>query len=191
MNFFLGFFPDEKANYKIRKVVGEVGRIFKDFDIPVRWVKPETYHILIYMIGEGLNPIRKFFLTKKIQKISFKPFTISLGKVRLGISRKYRELVYLDIVDGGEELREILHQLRSILKGIDNSTFVPHLSIGRVSKDLSEEEYRNLVKDIQNISKDLDIEDISFEVKEMYLVKSEEGNYSLLMKFDAKSNMLS
>ncbi len=191
MNFFLGFFPDEKANYKIRKVVGEVGRIFNDFDIPVRWVKPETYHISIYMIGEGLNPISKIFLKRKLQKISFKPFNISLGKVKLGISRKYRELVYIDIVDGGEELREILHQLRAILKGIDNSTFVPHLSIGRVSKDLSEEEYRNLVKDIHNISKDLDIEDISFEVKEMYLVKSEEGNYSLLMKFDAKSNMLS
>ena len=36
MNFFLGFFPDEKSNYKIRKVVGEVGRIFDDFSIPVR-----------------------------------------------------------------------------------------------------------------------------------------------------------
>ncbi len=191
MNYFLGFFPDEKANYKIRKVVGEVGRIFKDFDIPVRWVKPETYHISIYLIGEKLNPISQFFLSRKIRKIEFKPFEISFGKVRLGISRKYKELVYIDLSDGGEELRELLHRLRYELRGIDNSTFVPHLTIGRVSKDLSEEEYRNLVKDIQNISDDLNIPEISFTVNEMYLVKSKDGDYSLLMKFDARSNMLS
>ncbi len=158
MNYFLGFFPDEKTNYKIRKVVGEVGRIFKDFDIPVRWVKPETFHINLYSVGERYSFFHRLFLKHKFKKILFKPFDISFGKVRLGISRKYRELVYIDVNEGGEQLRELLHQVRGNLKGNDSSTFVPHLAIGRVSKDLSEEEYRNLVKDIQNISKTLNIE---------------------------------
>lgn len=191
MNFFLGFFPDEKANYKIRKVVGEVGRIFKDFDIPVRWVKPETYHITLYTLGERHSIFHRLFLKHRFKKISFKPFDISLGKVKLGISRKYRELVYIDVNEGGEQLRELLHQVRSTLKGTDSSTFVPHLAIGRVSKDLSEEEYRNLVKDIHNISNSLNIKDISFTVSEIFLIKSREGDYSVVMKFDAKSNMLS
>lgn len=191
MNYFLGFFPDEKANYKIRKIVGEVGRIFKDFDIPVRWVKPETYHITLLSLGDRFNFFSKFLLSRKVKRIPFKPFDISLGKVKLGISRKYRELVYIDINDGGEELRELLLAARRYIKGNDSTTFVPHLTIGRVSKDLSEEEYRNLVKDIHNISKTLDIGSISFSVSEMYLIMSKEGDYSLLMKFDAKSNILS
>ena len=191
MNYFLGFFPNQKANYKIRKIVGEVGRIFRDFDIPVRWVKPETFHISLYILGDRFNVFQRFLLPKKLKRIPFEPFTISFGKVKLGISRKYKELVYLDVNEGGEELRELLHMIRKEIPGKDSNTFVPHLTIGRVSKDLSEEEYRNLVKDIYNISKSLNIDEISFTVDEMYLVKSEEGNYFLLMKFDAKSNMLS
>ena len=191
MNYFLGFFPDEKTNYKIRKVVGEVGRIFKDFDIPVRWVKPETFHITLYNLGERHSIFHTLFVKHRFKKISFKPFDISLGKVKLGISRKYRELIYIDINEGGEQLRELLHQVRSTLRGSDSSTFVPHLTIGRVSKDLSEEEYRNLIKDIQNISKTLNIEEITFTVSEIFLIRNSNGNYSTLIKFDAKSNILS
>ncbi len=191
MNYFLGFFPDEKTNYKIRKVVGEVGRIFKDFDIPVRWVKPETFHITLYTLGERHSIFNRFLLKHRFKKISFKPFDISFGKVKLGISRKYRELIYIDVNEGGEQLRELLHQVRGNLKGNDSSTFVPHLAIGRVSKDLSEEEYRNLIKDIHNISKTLNIEEISFTVSEIFLIKNSKGDYSILMKFDAKSNILS
>lgn len=186
MNYFLGFFPDESANYKIRKVVGEVGRIFKDFDIPVRWVKPETFHISLYYIGDTLSIFQRLFISRKIKRVPFIPFDISLGKVRLGISRKYKELVYIDVKDGGEQLRDLLHEVRKIVKGKDVSMFVPHLTIGRVSKDLSEEEYRNLIKDIQNISKSLKVEDISFRVTAMYLVKSKEGVYFPLIKFEAK-----
>jgi 2'-5' RNA ligase len=190
MNHFLGFFPDEKSNYKIRTVVGEVGRIFKDFDIPVRWVKPESFHITLYFLGEDFSFLDRLMLKQKFKKISFKPFDISLGKVKLGISKKYKELVYIDVNEGGEELRAMLLDLRKNLKGKDRFLFVPHLTIGRVSKDLSMEEYRNLVKDIHNVTKGLKVKDIKFRVDSLYLVKSDEGNYSLLMKFDAKSNML-
>ena len=184
MNFFLGFFPDEKSNYKIRKVVGEVGRIFDDFSIPVRWVKPESYHISLYYLGERLLIIKRFFLSRRLTKLKFKPFTITLREVKLGIFRQYKDLVYLDLKEGGDHLRDILLEVRGIVKGDDINKFVPHLTIGRVSKDLSEQEYRNIVKDISNISKKLNIEEISFEVSELYLVKSREGVYKILMRFN-------
>ncbi len=187
MNYFLGFFPDDKSNYKIKEVVNEVRKIFNDFDIPIRWVNPENFHISLYSFGDTLNILQKVFVKKKITKIQFKPFEISLGKVRVGISRKYKELVYIDINNGGEELRELLHEIRKVIKGKDSSTFVPHLTIGRVSKDLSTEEYRNLIKDIQNISKQLKVEDISFFITEMYLIKNNEGTYTSLIKFEARS----
>lgn len=186
MNYFLAFFPDENANYKIKNVVREVEKIFKDFDIPVRWVSPDTYHVSLYYLGDSVNFIQRFFLKRKLKKIDILPFTIQLGKVRLGISRKYKELVYIDLKDGGEEIRRLYHSIEKSIKNSDSSTFVPHLTIGRVSKDLSEEEYRNLIKDIHNISKSLSVEDISFRVTEMYLVKSKDGIYTPLIKFEAK-----
>ena len=63
--------------------------------------------------------------------------------------------------------------------------FVPHLTIGRVSKDLSQEEYRNIAKDVTRVSKSLKVKDISFNISEMYLIQSKNGTYSLEMKFDA------
>jgi 2'-5' RNA ligase len=185
MNHFLGFFPDEKANYKIRKVVGEVGRVFEDFDIPVRWVKPENFHISLYMVGSRVSFLRRFFLKRKLSKIKFKPFEVSFGKVKLGISRKYRELIFLDIDKGGEEIRNLFWEISKSIESGDTSSFIPHLTIGRVSKELSEEEYRNLVKDIHNISKSLQIKDITFTVQEIYLIKGKDGIYSPVIKFDA------
>lgn len=189
MSYFLGFFPDEKANFKIRKVVGEVGRVFKDFDIPVRWVKPETFHITLYFLGDSMSPLRKLLLKRSLFKINVKPFNIVFNKVKLGISRQQKGLVYLDLEEGGEKLRELLLDIRKIVGVKDLSSFVPHLTIGRVSKDLSDEEYRNLVKDISNISKNLNISDISFEVRDIYLVRSDQGNYSVVMKFETKSTI--
>jgi 2'-5' RNA ligase len=190
MNYFLGFFPEEKANYKIRTVVEEVGSVFKDFNIPVRWVKPETYHITLYFLGEKFTVIDKLLLKHRLKNLKFKPFDISFGKVKLGISKKYKELVYIDINEGGEELRELFLTTSRLLNRKDLSLFVPHLTIGRVSKDLSMEEYRNLVKGIQNIAKNLEVKNIKFRVDGLYLIKSHEGTYSVEMKFDTKSIIL-
>ena len=55
MSFFLGFIPDRESNYKIRKVVGTIGMIFNDFGIPVRWVKPSSYHITLYYLERGIH----------------------------------------------------------------------------------------------------------------------------------------
>jgi 2'-5' RNA ligase len=185
MSFFLGFLPDKESNYKIRRVVGDVGMIFSDLGIPVRWVKPESFHITLYHLGEHLSIFQRLVLKKRISKIKFRPFSVSLGGVKVGISRTYKELIYLDIDKGGEELRELLLQVRSQFGTKDISMFVPHLTIGRVSKDLSKEEYRNIVKDIGNISKNLKIKDIQFNVNELYLFESKEGVYCVKMKFDA------
>lgn len=185
MNYILGFLPDEESNYKIRKVIGEVGMVFDDFGIPVRWVKPQTYHVSLYYLGSTDSFIKRFFLKRKLSKIQFPTFDISLGNVKVGISRSYRELIYIDLKEGGEQLRELLLKVRKTLGGDDVSMFVPHLTIGRINKDLSDEERRNVIKDIGNISGKLDTGKIKFRVNAMYYIESKYGAYSLRMKFDA------
>lgn len=181
----MGFVPDKESNYKVRKVVGEVGRIFSDLSIPVRWIKPESFHITLYYLGENLSVFQRLVLKKKIARLKFKKFSVSLSNVKVGISRKYKELIYIDIEDGGEELRGLLLEVRKQFRAKDASVFVPHLTIGRISKDLSKEEYRNVVKDISNISDKLEVKEIRFDIEEMHLIESKDGNYSFKMKFEA------
>ena len=185
MSYFLGFLPDKESRYEISKVVEEIGMVFDDFGIPVRWVKPKTFHLSLYYLGENLSFVSKFLLRRKMSKLLFKKINISFSTVKVGISRNYKELVYLDLKEGGEELRELLLQLRKVLRGKDISMFVPHLTIGRISKDLSPEEYRNVSKDVLRVSKKLKLSDIQFTVTTIYLIESKDGNYSFKMKFEA------
>lgn len=181
MSFFFGFFPDENTNYKIRKVVGEVGRVFADFQIPVRWSKPETFHMTVLHVGENLSFFRRLIWRFRLKTICFTPFKVSFNTVKLGISRRYKELVYLDTKDGGDVMRAILLDMRKALKLKDEGNFVPHLTLGRLSKDLSDEEYSNLCKDLAVVAKSLDIGKIEFYVNDIKLIKSSGDDYSVLM----------
>lgn len=185
MSYFLGFLPDKESNYKIRKTLGEVSIIFDGFEIPVRWVKPHTYHITLYYLGERYPFYKQYLLKKKLTKIHFESINISLNSVKVGISRNYKELIYIDLKDGGEQLRELLLEVRKAIGGKDSTMFVPHLTIGRISKDLSKEEYRNISLDVLRLSKELKLEDIHFTVNCMYLIESKNGVYSFKTKFDA------
>jgi len=185
MNYFVGIVPDDSTNHKIRKVVREVGRMFDGQQIPVRWINPETFHVTVLFVGKDISFIRKIFLKNKVKKITFKPFKISFKSLKLGISGKYKELVYLSINQGDDEMRSITEQLDPKGNIREANSFIPHLTLGRVSKELTEEEYRNLSRDIVRESNQLDIKNISFEVKEVFLLKSKEGIYKIVMNCSA------
>lgn len=181
MNFFLGVIPDDNANHKIKKIIEEIGRVFDGQQIPVRWVKQETFHVTVLFVGKDISPIKLLLVKNKIKRISFKPFKISFKSARLGISKRYKELVYLSVNNGDDEMRSITEQLDSKGDIRGSNSFVPHLTLGRVSKELSDEEYRNLSKDLDMVSRNISIEDISFDVKEIFLIKSKDNTYDIAM----------
>jgi 2'-5' RNA ligase len=185
MSYFLGFVPDLESKSKIRRVLAEASTVFDDFDIPVRWVKPNTLHITLYYLGERVCILKEIFLKRKISKIRFKKIKVSFNCIKVGISRNYKELVYLDLKEGGEELRELLLQVRGIGGKQYTSMFVPHLTIGRISKDLTKGEHRNISNDVSRLSKELKLSDIQFTIDSMYLIESKNGDYSFKMKVDA------
>lgn len=183
-NYFLGFFLDERSNHKVRKVVGEVGRVFDGQEIKVRWVKPENFHVNVAYLGSNLNFIQKFLLENRLKKIRIPRFNISFEKCELGISRQYKELVYLTLKEGGEELRDLVFNLKNELKVQDSSIYIPHLSLGRVNKDLTVEEQRNISADLKNINQSLNLETISFESNNFCFVESDTNSYKVLRKLE-------
>ena len=181
MNFFVGIIPDDSTNHKIRKIVRETGRVFEGQQIPVRWSNPDTFHVTVLFVGKDISPVKKVFLKKKVKKILFKPFKISFKSLKLGIAGKYKELIYLSINKGDDEMRAITEQLdpQGNIRGANS--FIPHLTLGRVSKELTDEESSNLLRDIGKMFSQIDIEEIAFEVKEVFLLKSKDGNYDIVM----------
>lgn len=183
-NYFLGFFPDEKSNHKIRKIVGEVGRVFDGQGINVRWTNPQNFHVTLVFLGANLNFIQMFLLNNKLKNLIIPKFKISFDKCELGINRQYKELLYITTKDGGEHLRNLVFSLRKLISTPDYSNYIPHLTLGRVSKDLTNEEYRNIVSDLHNINEGLNLGDISFESTNMWLVQTTPEGYKFLRKFE-------
>ncbi len=185
MSYFLGFVPDRKTNYEIKKVLKEAEIIFNDLDIPVRWVKPNTYHITLYYLGEKYSYLNQVILKKKISKIELKKINASFNSLKVGFLRNYKELIYLDLKEGGDQLRELLLEIRKNVGEKDSSIFMPHLTIGRVSKDLSKEEYRNICIEVARVSKQLKLEKIQFTLDTLYLIEGKDGAYTFKTKFEA------
>lgn len=183
-NYFLGFFPDEKGNHQIKKVVGEVGKVFAGQGINVRWVKPETFHVTLLFLGSNLNIFQRIILNRNIKNLIIPKFKFNFRKAELGISKQYKELVYLSVNEGGENLRNLVFSLRKIVKSEDFPNKIHHLTLGRATKDLSAEEIRNIQSDLKNINESLQLENIWIESNNLWLVKSDDNGYQFLKKFD-------
>jgi len=184
MNFFLGFCPDESANHKIRKMIGELGEIFDGLQIPVRWSDPASYHLYILTLGSNFSFLKLLWFKYKLKGFTVRPFKVAFNTVHIGISRKYKELIYLDLKEGGEEMRNLLFELRKRLTIKDQGKFIPHLVLGRVSADLSNQEYTNISKDLYRVAKGLDIKKIEFEVTGLKLIKNSSTGFQILLELN-------
>lgn len=191
MNFFLGFFPDDCTKREIQKVTDRLDEIFRGFDIPVRWSVPENYHMSVMDLGNSMPFYKLLYYKYKLKNFKVQAFKVKFGKVKLGISRKYKELIYLDLEDGGEEMRKIFQNLREILKISEESNFVPHLTLGRVSKDLTNQEYSNVSRDLTRVGNDIGVKKILFELSDLCLVGNKDSGYKVLMNLrEASSNSI-
>lgn len=179
MNLFLGFFPDDESRKKILEVVEGTKDVFEGFDIKVRWSDPKIYHMTVLFLGDKVTFPKILLYKQKLKKFAFRKFKVRFNSVKLGISRRYRELLYLDLLEGGDEMRQLYFELKKLTGTKEDVNFIPHLTLGRINKDLSTQEYMNIVKDLSVVTKQLKVNKIEFEVESIDLVKSEEGLYSV------------
>jgi 2'-5' RNA ligase len=189
MSYFLGIFPDEDTTEEIKKVVSGVEEVFEGFDIPVRWGKPVNFHLTLLHFGESLPFYKKLLFKRKLKNFTLTRFKLRFNKVKLGISRKYKELIYMDLLEGGEDMRKLYLELKNILNLQDDGNFIPHLTLGRVSKELTDQEYSNICKDLEIVTKKLKVNSVEFFVNELRLVRSEGGEYQVLITFSDSSNI--
>lgn len=181
-NYFIGIFPDENTKRRISMVARDFGGIFESQGIHVRWALPENFHISILFLGKDLNFVSKFIKKRSFQKYvnqKFLPFPITLGDVKLGISNRYRELIFLSIENGADELRNSVLDLSAFMKTKRDQIFIPHMTLGRVSKDLSDEEYRNLISEIARFNSEKNVS-IEFTASKIEFIESDMISYRVI-----------
>ncbi len=187
MNHFLGYFIDDKSREKIIDSMDDISEIFSDMGIQVRWIKPSDYHIKLQNLSEDIGPLKKLYISKKVDQIFDKPITVSLGDIKLGSNRSMRSLLYMEIEQGGDTLRDLKYKMANTLKIKDNGYFHPHVAIGRINKDLSNQEISNIVKDIKNVLDSKVTRTIQFDINQIDLVRVKDSNYEILKNFKASS----
>lgn len=184
MDFFLGFYPDKESTQKIKKVVGEISHVFDDLQIPVRWSNPDSYNLYLLSLGHSMPFFRLYWLKHKLKNFHVRPFKIVFNNSKIGLSKRYKELIYLDLKEGGEEMRDLLYELRKLLGIKDQGNFIPHLVLGRVSEDLSPQAYTNISKDLYRVGKTLGISKIEFYVSGLKLIKHSSEGFSILLELN-------
>ncbi|KUK76617.1 MAG: RNA ligase/cyclic nucleotide phosphodiesterase [candidate division WS6 bacterium 34_10] len=187
MNHFLGYFIDDKSKEKIIKSKDDITDIFSDMGIQVRWIKPSDYHIKLQNLNDDVGPLKKLYISKKVDQIFDKPITVSLGNIKLGSNRSMRSLLYMEIEQGGDTLRDLKYKMANTLKIKDNGYFQPHVAIGRINKDLSNQEISNIVKDMRNVLDSKGTKAIQFDINQIDLVRVKDSNYEILKNFKASS----
>ncbi len=180
MGLFLGFRPDADSVNKIVGVAKQVKEVFHGFDVDVRWTKPETYHLSVVYLGEKVSFLKILYFKYRLKKFRYRRFNIKLGKVKVGISRRYKELIYLEVLEGGEEMRKLCSMLRESLGLKRDVNLIPHLTLGRINKDLSEQETSNVSRNLSFISKSLKEKNISFTVSSIDMLKTVEDGYEVV-----------
>lgn len=169
MKYSLGFVLDRNTSKKIDLISSEVAKIFRGQEIPVRWGKSGQYYILLHNYNNKISFIKKFFIKKKLDKIGERVIEISLHRIKLGISKRMKDLIYLSIDSGGEELRNLKSILVERMHIKDSVIFIPHIVIGRISKDVTRQEASNIVRDFENLQER--INGVTFEVNNLELIE--------------------
>jgi len=173
MRYLLSIIPDDVSNHRIRKIIAQVGLLFDGYGIPIKLVKPEKLHIQVLELGDKLYSLKKYLLLKKINKESILRFSLNINKVKLGSANRNRELVSLSLDEGSEELRKIVYKLATALKIKRSNRFRPNITLGRATKELSNEEYRNLITAVAQLNHEIvdELNRIEWVVDKLYIVE--------------------
>lgn len=171
MAIYLGIIPDKNSAEKIRKLLAHVGTLFDGYQVEVKLVKPEKFYLPLFYLGENLNPVKRFFIARKIDSMAINKLSLGAGIIKPGLSKKFKEHVALTFVDGADELRNIILELSQRIGVPRERIFIPHITLGRVVNELSIEEYANISSAFKTLNSTLEakLSEISWIVEQFYI----------------------
>ena len=182
MSFYLAIIPEKSSADKIKRLLAYVGSLFDGYQVEVKLVKPEKFYLPLFYLGESLNPIKRFFIARKIRSLHFPLQTVGADIIKAGLSKRFKEHVALTFSEGADELRELVLKLSSSLSIQREGTFIPHLTLARVVNELSAEEYANINSALRVLNSEIDgtIKSIRWGVKTIDIIEVQDESVRVL-----------
>ncbi len=125
-----------------KEIISTINQLQKEFyNLPIKWTKPNNLHLTLKFIAEF--PISKMELlnahiSSSVKEI--KPFKLYFTKPGVFPSKNNPKIVWLGF-ENNKSLYCIVESLNNNLQKIglqrENKKFSPHLTIGRIKKNLS------------------------------------------------------
>ncbi len=182
MSLKLGIDPERSFKNQMHNVAIEVVKLIDSQGIPVIHINPNYYHIELFQLSGASNPIRSFLRNWVLRRYHIKPFDLAIDHVKLGSAGHMRELVSLQVGEGSDQLRDIVYDLAKRLNIKRVRSFDPCVRIGRISKDLSDQEYHNLVNTIQEFNL-TSISKVKFKFNGLSVLQSKDGQIKEIKRF--------
>jgi 2'-5' RNA ligase len=136
---FIGIDFDGETKKEIISIIDQLQKEF--YNLPIKWTNPNNLHLTLKFIGDF--PISKMeLLNAKISSSvkEIKPFELNFTKPGVFPSKNNPKIVWLGF-ENNKSLSYIVENLNNNLQKIglqrENKKFSPHLTIGRIKKNLS------------------------------------------------------
>ena len=136
---FIGIDFDSEIKKEIISIINQIQKEF--YNIPIKWTNPNNLHLTLKFIREfSISKIELLnaHISSSVKEI--KPFELSFTKPGVFPSKNNPKIVWLGF-ENNKSLSYIVENLNKNLQKIglqrENKKFSPHLTIGRIKKNLS------------------------------------------------------
>ena len=105
-------------------------------EAPVKWVKPESYHITLSFLG-FVDDSALAEVCEKVSEVAndFESFDFALNKIELGSGKENPKMVWA-VGDPSDDLKKFQEEIEKALDIFqkEKKEFRPHLTLGRIRK---------------------------------------------------------
>ena len=132
----------------------------------IKWVAKKNLHLTLKFLGE-IDEEKLKLAKEKLKNIKFKPLTVELDKIGVFPNENYVRVIWIGIKNDGEIIKLQKRKDSELLDLFGKEQkFESHLTFGRVKF------VKDKIKFMKNL-KEIKIKNLSFEIKEFKLFKSE------------------
>lgn len=140
----------------------------------IKWSSKDKLHLTIAFIGE-INQIELPNICSELKNAlqDFKSFSFELSGVGLLPNSNAPRTIYADISLGRYELLRLNGAISAVLKNLCNikpePKFIPHVTMGKITKKQSKKEITEIIGDLENVDLGVvDVEEVSVFKSELH-----------------------